>query len=105
MFLPLNAKLDVRAWSLGACLLAYLGRVTEAREWVRRSCELEPEEPYVWYNAACAYIQLNDVEQAFIHLERVDVGTLANCTWMANDAALNPVREHPRFKALMQRAQ
>ena len=95
---------DVRAWSLGACLLAYLGRTSEAREWARRSCELEPEEPYVWYNAACTYVHLNDVDQAFVHLERVDIGTMANCTWMENDAALNPLREHPRFKALMERA-
>ena len=55
---------DARALSLSTGSLVVLGRIDEARAWTQRSRELEPDEPYVHYNAACALAQLGQVEEA-----------------------------------------
>jgi adenylate cyclase len=92
---------DARALVLSAAALIHLGRADEARSWVERACALEPDEPHCRYNAACAYVLLGEHERALDVLEALDVGTMANGSWMQHDVELDPLREHPRFKALM----
>ncbi|MGH8129810.1 MAG: winged helix-turn-helix domain-containing protein, partial [Steroidobacteraceae bacterium] len=46
---------DVRALSLGGCMLPALNRKAEGRSWTERAVALEPDEPYVNLNAACSY--------------------------------------------------
>lgn len=92
---------DARALVLGAAALVYLGRGDEARRRVERACSLEPDEPHCTYNAACAYVLLGEHERALDLLERLDVSTKANGSWMQHDVELDPLRGHPRFKAIM----
>jgi adenylate cyclase len=92
---------DARALVLSAAALIHLGRADDARKWVERGCALEPDEPHCRYNAACAYVLLGEHERALDLLEGLDVANKANGSWMQHDVELDPLREHPRFMALM----
>ncbi|HXS81016.1 MAG TPA: tetratricopeptide repeat protein [Gammaproteobacteria bacterium] len=92
---------DARALVLSAAALIHAGRAAEARTWVERGCALEPDEPHCRYNAACAYVLLGEHERALDLLEQLDLGTKANRAWMEHDVEFDPLREHPRFKAIM----
>jgi adenylate cyclase len=93
---------DARALSMSSGSLIVLGRVDEARAWTRRSCELEPEEPYVHYNAACVLAQLGEVDDALIALENgTEDGRLCRPAWVEHDEDLAALRGNPRFEALL----
>ena len=93
---------DARALSMSAGSLIVLGRVDEARAWTRRSCELEPEEPYVHYNAACVLAQLGEVDEALVALENgTEDGRLCRPGWVEHDEDLAVLRGNPRFEALL----
>ena len=93
--------MDARALSLSAGSLLAVDKVAEARDWVTRSCVLEPNEPYVQYNAACVFVMLGEIDKALDALERVNVSAISNRSWMEHDDNLDPLRDHPRFKALI----
>lgn len=95
---------DVRALSLGCGPLILLGRHEQARDWLQRACTLEPDEPDVQYNAACAYAALGEHERALDMLEALAGHAGANRSWMENDAWLDPIRNHVRFRALLAHA-
>ena len=92
---------DARALVLSASALIHAGRAAEARAWVERACTLEPDEPHCRYNAACAYVLLGEHERALDMLEALDLKNMANRAWMQHDIEFDPLREHPRFKAIM----
>ena len=93
---------DARALSMSAGSLIVLGRVDEARAWTRRSCELEPDEPYVHYNAACVLAQLGEADEALIALESgTQDGRLCRPSWVEHDEDLAVLRGNPRFEALL----
>jgi adenylate cyclase len=91
---------DVRALSLACGAFAQLGRADEARRCIERATNLEPDESYVRYCAACAYATLGDIENALDSLEKMGIENMANRSWMENDCTLDPLRGHPRFEAL-----
>jgi adenylate cyclase len=92
---------DARALVLSAAALIRCGRAAEARAWVERACALEPDEPHCRYNAACAYVLLGEHERALDMLEALELKNMANRAWMQHDVELDPLREHPRFQAIM----
>jgi predicted Zn-dependent protease len=92
---------DFRALSLAASMLPQLGREAEARGWTERALSLEPEEPFVNFNAACVYIALADYDLALRYLLRVPMSASGNSNWMAQDPCLDPVRSLPRFAAVL----
>src|SRR5690606_34630905 len=78
------------------------GRVAEAREWARRACELEPDEAYPYYNAACLFAQLGELDEALALLEgSCEGGRFCRPSWVEHDEDLAALRDHPRFKALL----
>lgn len=93
---------DARALSLSSGSLVVLGRIDEAHAWTRRSRELEPDEPYVHYNAACVLAQLGQVEEALTALESgTEYGRLCRPSWVEHDEDLASLRGEPRFEALL----
>lgn len=92
---------DVRALSLAACVLPHLKRGTEAVGWTERAIALEPDEPFVNFNAACVFISLGDYERAIRYFTRVPLTARGNSNWIAHDPSLDPVRAHPKFTALL----
>ncbi len=84
---------DVRALSLGCGALILLGRQQQAREWLQAACALEPDEPDIRYNAACAYAMLGEHDRALDLLEALDGDHHTNRAWMQNDAVAGPSAE------------
>jgi len=100
--LELNPN-DSRALCLGA--LAFLMNSEEAtgREWLDRARHANPESANVMYNSACFHALLGEVDVALDCLEKAaDLGARNKRVW-ESDADFGSIRDHPRFKALIQR--
>ena len=96
---------DARALHLGAGPLVVLGNTHEAKQWLRRAMELDPNDPIALYNVACNFATMGEVEEALDYLERAaDAGTVS-ADWMRNDDDLISLRSHPRYAALLEKAE
>jgi TolB-like protein/Flp pilus assembly protein TadD len=93
---------DVRALYMGANGLMALGETEKGLEWAALALVMDPNEPMVLYNVACIYSVAGKTEDALDCLERAAETGLSQREWYENDSDLDPLREHPRFKALMQ---
>jgi len=94
---------DARALYLGAAGLVDLGELEVAQEWVAKALQIDPDDALVLYNVACIYAQLGEYDQSLTCLERsFEIsGSVTFLSWMKNDPYFDPVREHPRYKALV----
>mgnify|MGYP000140210763 CR=1 FL=1 len=69
-----------------------------------RARSIEPDDFLVLYNAACSLAQLGDVEPAIAALEHALPSALEETrSWLRLDSDLDPLRGHPRFRALLAR--
>jgi serine/threonine protein kinase/Tfp pilus assembly protein PilF len=100
--LAFNAD-DARALYLGAGGLVELGELDMALEWVQRAQEIDPDDALVLYNVACIYAQLGENDQALDCLERSYQNAVStdSLNWMQEDPYFDPVRDHPRYQALV----
>jgi adenylate cyclase len=91
---------------LGASMLAYLGENERSREWLKLAMEIDPDDNHMRYNAACTYTQLGEIVRAFDLLE-IWVENAGNNLriWFRNDPDLEPIRNHPRYQKLLERAE
>jgi TolB-like protein/Flp pilus assembly protein TadD len=92
---------DARALYLGAGSLIGIGRTEQGLEWAAKAVEIDPNDAAILYNVACTYSKAERPEEAIDYLERaVAVGFHAK-DWILNDGDLEPLREHPRYLALL----
>ena len=77
------------------------GQEEKGLRWIARAVEMEPEDPVVVWNAACAYSVAGNYENAFDCLERAIALGIANRRWLENDADMDPIRSTPRFQKLL----
>ncbi len=83
--------------------LTRAGRHQEALEADLRLAALRPEDPVVFYNLACSYAQLENLDAAFEALNRAfDLG-YNDYPYMLRDPDLKNLREDLRFKKLLDR--
>jgi adenylate cyclase len=91
-----------RAIGLGACMLADLKEVERAREWAMRARLIDPDNVNLHYNLACAMSSLGEVDLTLETLagvaSKLSPGMMS---WLESDADFDPMREEPRFKAMM----
>ncbi len=59
------------------------------------------DEARLLYNAACTYAIAGEVDKALHTLERAYKAGYADHSWMRQDSDLDPLRDHPRFLALL----
>jgi adenylate cyclase len=79
-----------------------LGNIDRARDWAKRAMLLNPENKNMRYNFACAYARLGLVDEALDLLESVTAASgIEHVNWTKQDADLDGIREHPRYKAMM----
>jgi adenylate cyclase len=94
------------AMSFGIIALATLGQVERAKEWAERARLLDPDNLNMLYNIACAMITLGEVDTA---LELLAPGFEKLGEHAVNyakaDRDLDPIRDDPRFKAMMAAAE
>jgi non-specific serine/threonine protein kinase len=92
---------DARALYMGANGLVALGEREKGLEWARRAQQIEPDEPMLLYNLGCIYSLAGELEEAIDCLKRAVARGLTQKGWFEHDSNLDPLREHPRFRALM----
>jgi serine/threonine protein kinase/Tfp pilus assembly protein PilF len=93
---------DARALMMGAVSVAALGEQQHAIDLVNRAVAMDPDDAGILYNIACAYSSLGKPDESIAALERaVDKG-YAHKEWMENDPDLEPIRNTPRYQALLQ---
>jgi adenylate cyclase len=90
-----------RAYYLGAAGLYELGQYDRAKEWAEHALALNPDEPATRYNAACLFVKFGETERALECLEN----SIVSRTWFENDPDLAPLRDHPRFQAILESLQ
>jgi adenylate cyclase len=94
---------DAKAAELGSGALIEIGEFDRAREWVARALALDPDNPVTYYNAGCTYAALGDIDKSFELLERgVLMGGPEWGRWVEYDSMLDPVRQDPRYQALLE---
>jgi len=88
---------------LSASTLAGVGRFEEARTRLERAIALNPDGHLInAYNVACVYAQLGEPEHALDWIEKCysSIGSVQR-SWMRSDPDLDSLRDHPRFKKMM----
>ncbi len=93
---------ETRALYLGATPLHKVGRMEEAQRWIERALFIDPDDPSLLYNVACFYSLTGDIDKALDCLERANLPGMASTSWVQNDADLDPLRDQPRFKAILE---
>ena len=99
--LELNPE-DPRACILGAAAYANLHDTDRAIELAERAMAVDPEDPMLLYNVACTYAQLNKTEESLAALERAVEKGWGDKNWIEHDADLDPIRNNPRFRAIVE---
>ena len=94
---------DVRALVLGANAFLQMGETGLAREWAERALELSPDDRGVLYNLACFYSIAGENETAIDCLERAAAVGRVSREWVEHDSDLDPLREEPRYLALLEK--
>jgi adenylate cyclase len=64
---------------------------------------MDPDDGATLYNVACAYALAGLPDQALDTLEQTLGKAFTNLDWIMNDPDWAPLRDHPRYLALMDR--
>ncbi len=86
---------------LGANALYHLGERDKAMQFAEAALRADPDSESTHYNGACFYARAGEIEKALDCLERSI--KFIDTDWMDNDSDLDPLRDEPRFQALMAR--
>ncbi|HEY1415712.1 MAG TPA: TIR domain-containing protein [Caulobacteraceae bacterium] len=90
----------------GVGALVVLGETDRARDWSRHALAIGAEDSNLRYNLTCAMIRLGDLDYALDLLaEAFDMSRGGLAVWARNDSDLDPLRDNPRFQALMDRGE
>ena len=92
---------DTRALYFAAQNLYRVGENEKARAMAEQALKQAQDEPVVLYNVACFYVGQGDLERAVDLLERAVSLGWGDRAWMEHDSDLDPLHEHPRFVALL----
>ena len=94
---------DARALTLGAISFVQLGQREKGLDWARRANAIDPDDSGTLYNVACAYSQLGMLEDAMKCLEKAVQNGFGHREWLENDPDFDPLRDDPRFQALLKK--
>ncbi len=94
---------DARAWYLSAAALMRLGQRDQALERARRAYAIDPEDAGLLYNLACIYAAGGSTGEALDHLDKAIQNGFGQREWLENDSSLDPIRDEPRFQALLRK--
>ncbi|MGI8817909.1 MAG: TPR end-of-group domain-containing protein [Gemmatimonadales bacterium] len=64
---------------------------------------IDPSDPAVLYNVACTHSQLGFIDKALDCLDRATLLGSGHRPWVEKEPDLDPIRNHPRFVALLAR--
>ena len=82
-------------------LVVALGERERGLEWADRALAIDPDEAMLLYNIACIKSMANAREQALDCLERSVRAGLVLRDWLIHDNDFDPIRDDPRFQAVV----
>jgi serine/threonine protein kinase/tetratricopeptide (TPR) repeat protein len=91
---------DARARMLLGCDYAASGRVDEAMREAGLALTLRPDEPMLFYNAACLYCSLNKIPEALEAIRQTWEKGYRDANWTRRDPDLQLLHGHPEFDRL-----
>jgi non-specific serine/threonine protein kinase len=94
---------DHRAYDLGGGAHARLGNRDKAKAWAARATSMDATNPSVWYNAACTYTLIGELDEAIDALENSIESGMADVRWIENDPDLAALHGTERFEELLKR--
>ncbi len=94
---------ESRALYMAANALVCLGQSERGLRWAERALALEPDEPMLLYNVGCIYSLAGKHDRAMDCIEKAVAGGDAYVDWLRQDSNLDPIRDHPGFRALLAR--
>jgi adenylate cyclase len=101
-------KLELEPENWRACLstafgFMSLGNYEEMSHCLDQALAHNPDDAIVNYNVACLYCGLGDAENAVARLRKsFESGVVTEMiSWMKNDSDLDPIRNNPEFKKLL----
>jgi adenylate cyclase len=96
-----------KAMGMGFGALAILGQAERAKEWSERALLIDPNNMVMRYNFACSFAaQLKDMDAALAMLSPVvERSTPVFLEHVKVDPDLDPIRDDPRFKAMIAAAE
>ncbi len=90
----------------GVSALVALHEVDRAKEWTSRALLLDPDNTNLIFNLACNMVLLGELDKAIELLAPVFARVQRqNLLWFAADTTLDPIRNDPRYKALLAQAE
>jgi adenylate cyclase len=92
---------DARAHIIYAVSLAETNDRNGALHECAQALELSPGDPVMLYNCTCFYSLLGEVDQAIETLRQAITAGYANFAWLKQDPDITPLRDHPKFQALL----
>jgi serine/threonine protein kinase/Flp pilus assembly protein TadD len=92
---------DSRALMTAAALYATVDDPQRASEFANRAMAVDPDDPRMLYNAACMLSCSDKIPEALDALERSVANGWGDKSWLEHDSDLDPLREEPRYKALV----
>jgi adenylate cyclase len=94
------------ALSFGVTALAVLGETDRAKEWASRALLLDPDNANLMYNLGCSMVKLGEVDEALKFFAPIlATAQRQSFNWWRVDPDLDPIREDPRFKAMLEQAE
>ncbi len=94
---------DPRALYMGAMSLTTLGESEKAREWNRRALAMDPDDPSVLYNIACAFALEDQPREAISALKKALECGFGHWSWIDHDGDLDSLRDNAEFRELLTR--
>ena len=92
---------DARAHMHFAIMLVRSGRTEEAKPKAERAIELSPNDPLMFYNAACFYANVGDTSLALRTLKNAVSSGYEFYEWIKRDPDLDSIRNEPEYIEMM----
>jgi adenylate cyclase len=93
---------DARVLSICGSALVQLGEKKRAMEYVRRALAIDEYDATHIYSLACVLAVAGEMEESVKCLEAAVKAGFAHKEWIEQDSDLDSIRNHPRYKALLE---